>query len=114
MCAETATLSFMWYQPCGNQTVPLQFEHAASLGSQNTLLIGYSHSFRITCDTERNESAREQRTALYESDQYKIIIGTKGSMPSIPIVGDSACAWSVRLDEVAREGGKLYAIEIRS
>ena len=41
-------------------------------------------------------------------------IGTKGSVPSVPIVGDSACAWSVRLDEVAREGGKLYAIEIRS
>ena len=80
--------SFMWHQPCNNQTV-LQVYHFGDIKNALYMLKrggrggrerwreaqrererSYSHSFRITCDKKRSESARERRIALNKSDHH--------------------------------------------
>ena len=69
MCAETAAVlrGSLCNSLCNNQTA-LSVNYFGGL-KQKSVVKGYSHLFRITLRHERNESAREQRIALYKCDR---------------------------------------------
>ena len=66
------SISFTWHQPCNNQTA-LQLHHFG--GYLKRAIKGYNYSLKIEC-VKSAETARQQRIALYKSNESIIWRGT--------------------------------------